>query len=651
MAEVLTYISPKVLAKLLKPLIAVYKKVHDERTKAFIRIDDIFGNSRDLAKYYIEPDCQQINPADELEDDAISTVRTNVFSTINQFLNRDIVARDGGASQMFILADAGMGKTSLLMILKLSHLLTFWPSHHHCELLKLGPDTLAQIDKIDDKSNTVLLLDSLDEDPQCKDGGTSERLVELLDKTKVFRRVIITCRTQFFPETNDSVFKTMGRISFKNFACPLVYLALFNDSQVKAYLKNRYPQGIKNYLWREDNPKVAEAEKALNDIGSLQFRPFLLAHIEDITESALNGANEYELYDALTQTWLDREVGKLREKHKKEVNKGDLILVCVWLAETMHRNGKRTVTLEEIKRLCLHDCRFEILSAKPEKIVEDISEIDIGTNSLLNRNSVGEYRFSHLSIGEFLLVYGVSNNIISGLKEPFLVSDKIRRFVGFARVTVPFHFVNHNGEYVCDGLQLINKRGLQGRDLKGGGFSFAQLHGVDLIGADLSGAYLVNADLSGADLSGAHLSRADLRGAHLSGAYLSGAYLVNAYLSGADLSGAILRRAHLRGAILRGVILRGANLDGAILRGANLDGADLREADLRGANFLEAYLGEADLSGADIRGADIRGADLRGADLKGADLRNADFSGADLSGAIYTEEQLHSALNWQHIKK
>merc|ERR1712098_323230 len=144
-------------------------------------------------------------------------------------------------SQMFVLADAGMGKTSLLMMLKLSHLMAFWPKGYECELLKLGPSTLDEINRIENKTQTVLLLDSLDEDSQCKTGGTAERLTKILEVSITFYRVIITCRTQFFPQTAESAFNTMGKISFNNYDCPLIYLSLFTNEQVDAYLEKRYP--------------------------------------------------------------------------------------------------------------------------------------------------------------------------------------------------------------------------------------------------------------------------------------------------------------------------------------------------------------------------------------------------------------------------
>ena len=48
-----------------------------------------------------------------------------------------------------------MGKTSLLTMLKLTHLLSFWPQDLDFVLLKLGDDTLDQISRIKNKRKTV----------------------------------------------------------------------------------------------------------------------------------------------------------------------------------------------------------------------------------------------------------------------------------------------------------------------------------------------------------------------------------------------------------------------------------------------------------------------------------------------------------------
>ncbi|NQZ08802.1 MAG: pentapeptide repeat-containing protein [Algicola sp.] len=682
MAEPVTFISSKSLGKLLKALTKAWNKITGDRKKELIRINDNFGNCEDLARYYIEPNCQQVNPADECEDEAISMLRTNVFSTVNEFLNRDIVARDTGASQMFILADAGMGKTSLLMILKLTHLMSFWPVGYKCELLKLGSDTLEQIEKINDKSNTLLLLDSLDEDPQCKKGGSRERLTKLLEQTKIFRRVIITCRTQFFPDTQNSAFGTLGKITFQNFGCPLFYLSLFNDKQVTTYLKKRFPKGIKNYLSFEDNPKVEEGEKALAEIGSLQFRPFLLAHIEDIIESALQGANEYQLYESLIDTWLNREVIKLREKHGKEVKKEDLLTACIWLAETMHRNSKSSVPLDVIKKLCIQESCIELLSGQPERVVDGIDFIDIGTNSLLNRDSDGRFRFSHLSIMEFLIAYGIAGNVISGIDVPIIITDKIRRLLNYVVIKEPFHFVNAKGGYYLVGIRLSSLSQLDGRSMENAEFQFseffceflvekhkrekydicvvhindAELRKIDLSHKSLGGSSFANSNLAGANLTAVDLRSADLNGVDLSGANLVGTNFFQSELKGAILTKAVVsKETNFFKADMRGVKLNDTNLVGielqeidmtmATLSNANLQRVNMSKSDLTVANLESADLSEANLSnailnGANLKGANLKGANLEGANLAGANLKGANLEGTNLEGANFTDANL-----------
>ena len=56
--ETTSFISTKVAKKLLKVLIKVLKNSVDKRNNELIRINDIFGNCEELAKFYIQPDCQ-----------------------------------------------------------------------------------------------------------------------------------------------------------------------------------------------------------------------------------------------------------------------------------------------------------------------------------------------------------------------------------------------------------------------------------------------------------------------------------------------------------------------------------------------------------------------------------------------------------------
>ncbi|MCP4698134.1 MAG: effector protein PipB, partial [Gammaproteobacteria bacterium] len=225
----LTFISTDWLKPLLKKLLVL----HDQRNREIIEIADIFSDPVQLAKYYVQPKCQHHNPADSDEDDVRSEIDIPIFNILNKFMDKEVTVRDG-RHQMFILSDAGMGKTSLLMMLKLSHLTAFWPKGYGCVLLKLGGDTLDKIKEIENKKNTLLLLDALDEDPRAW-GRIKDRLLELLENTQAFRRVILSCRTQFFPEKDLDPFGSAGRVVVGGFRCPMLFLSLFDEERVEAY--------------------------------------------------------------------------------------------------------------------------------------------------------------------------------------------------------------------------------------------------------------------------------------------------------------------------------------------------------------------------------------------------------------------------------
>ncbi|WP_133512942.1 hypothetical protein [Candidatus Thiosymbion oneisti] len=274
MPEPATFITAANLVSLIRKLglIWLIEKlvgIRGARREKLARIGDMFSNPRELARFYVEPKCQHHNPADRHEDqEPIAQIREPAFQFINEFLHDDFPPLGDGRTQLFILSDAGMGKTSLLMMLRLMHLTAFWPQGHDCLLLKLGEDSLERIDECSNKSRTVLLLDALDEDPLAW-GTIESRLVALLDATKRFRRVIISCRTQFFPETGSDPFGRPGRVEVGEYICPMVFLSLFDEDQVDAYLRKRFPDRWYERLGFRPNPERLRAAEVVGCMHSL----------------------------------------------------------------------------------------------------------------------------------------------------------------------------------------------------------------------------------------------------------------------------------------------------------------------------------------------------------------------------------------------
>lgn len=379
----------------LSPLYKELLKRRAARAEELARIADVFDEPKVVARYYVEPSCQHHNPANRDEGKApMAQIRQPAFKFIDAFLKGDYPPLRDGRSHLFILADAGMGKSLLLVMIRLMHLMAFWPRNYNCLLLKLGPETAKIVCDHEHHAHSILLLDALDEDPDAW-GRMNQRLVEILDATKRFRRVIITCRTQFFPETGADVLGRPGYVTVGGYTCPLAFLSLFDDDQVHTYLSKRFPDGWMQRLLGKQNQKRLRAAQVVRSMESLRFRPLLLAHIEDIMDGDQQKWNVYTLYETLVDRWLDREERKLREmKIRGAPTKEMLWRICAVVASHMQVSGSRLLPREELDALV---ARFREVAA--------IKHFNVGGRSLMNRNAEGAYRFSHYSIQEFLVVH------------------------------------------------------------------------------------------------------------------------------------------------------------------------------------------------------------------------------------------------------
>lgn len=336
-------------------------------------------------RYYIRPACTNIDPASEVEFRAAATaVRQSLFEVVDQFLSDTAPTP---ARHLMVLADSGIGKTSFVLNYY-AYNERKWRKgkRHKLALVYLGSrDSDAVLGAIQDRDNRVLILDAFDEDVAAI-ADHRERLRELLEKATGFKRVVITCRSQFFHKDEEiprhsGILLVAPRPAGTAAALEIskIYIAPFGDDDVKRYLKRRFP------FWQRR--KRAAAMRLALSIPLLSARPMLLAHIPEVVAAGRNIQRVFELYEIMINAWLRRESywavpSVLREFSER------------FAVETFTRRelrGSERMPLEELAPLA---GRWNL----------PLEAFVVTGRSLLNRDAEGNYKFAHRSIMEYLFV-------------------------------------------------------------------------------------------------------------------------------------------------------------------------------------------------------------------------------------------------------
>lgn len=356
-------------------------------------------------RYYIRPDCSSVDPADEADLRSLVTSREDLFSVVDRFLEHESTHR-----HLLLLADSGMGKSSFVLNYYAAKRLRSRRKRQRFAVVPLGhPDAAGYIDRIEPKRETILLLDAFDEDPAAITDYRA-RLEALMKLCAPFRRVLLTCRTQFFPRAVEIPMRAgfvydpreagqSGEYEFRK-----LYLMPFTDSQVTAYLRRRFRWRI---LLRR------RARRLVNKVSDLSVRPMLLAHLPELVNAERIPATAYDLYHILVVQWLQRE--------RRWILPETLDVFSERLALNLHENrkarGAEWVPREEVP----------ILARSWGIQVPSADEWMLTGRSLLNRDSEGRYKFAHRSILEYFLARSVAKHRVNiRTLEP---TDQVRAFL------------------------------------------------------------------------------------------------------------------------------------------------------------------------------------------------------------------------------
>uniref|UniRef100_UPI0040567BC8 SUMF1/EgtB/PvdO family nonheme iron enzyme n=1 Tax=Candidatus Electronema sp. TaxID=2698783 RepID=UPI0040567BC8 len=444
--EPLSFVSSALAGQLLKRL----SRLAGDRAQELNLLRDEFGDSEELARCYVEPHLQERCPATRRRNGCPPAPRQAAFSLLNRFLDSGQPRCRDGSHQLFLLAEAGAGKTSLLLMVKLMQLAGFWPPGCRCELFRLGRDTLNQIAAVDGKSDTVLLLDGLNEDSAAQN-RVGARLLELLEAGWDFRRVIITCRTFFFPDVISTPTGHLIIRGMTGYNCPALHLAPLDDRQTQELLRKRLAMGSSGYLGLQSFGAARQRTQALqlaDQVEDLRCRPLLLQHVATLLEAGEGRRwNLYTMYEALLRHWLAHKLELLKERHGSSLlpNLAELFNACVRVARWMEEQGRHEIAEKDLWELLCEDantCWLDRFETDPL--------------SLLCKTSERAFRFRHSTFREFLLAYALVND---RQPLPFQVraTDQLLRFLELAGGLEP-----HLSRIDFSGFNLLRYAGSHG---------------------------------------------------------------------------------------------------------------------------------------------------------------------------------------------
>ncbi|MEP1095959.1 MAG: hypothetical protein ABJG78_12660 [Cyclobacteriaceae bacterium] len=360
---------------------------------------------KNYTKYYVPSNGQTVAPSKDMELTDSFIPKENL---IDLFLNRAFKPVESSNKYFMILGGSGMGKTALLLNLYLKYKKKYNRTYD-IRLFPLGfkgvDEKIAAIPEFDQK-NSILLLDAFDEDPLIEDDDYNTRIRKILELTYSFRIIIITCRTQFFPketeepdETGVVIFGTdKGTHKFQKF-----YVSPFDEKNIRKFLRKKFKYYFFNLFALK---KRAVAREIISKSKFLMVRPLLLSYIDDILKSVNFGLftsnagrnsmfqYSFQIYEVLINKWILRESNFKKSTDERKEYRENLYKASQLIAMEIYQHSLENQSLK---------LDAETVESIGIKSNIKLSELELKSRSLLNRDSAGLLKFSHKSILEYFL--------------------------------------------------------------------------------------------------------------------------------------------------------------------------------------------------------------------------------------------------------
>ena len=463
------------------------------------RLLDYYSNSEvhRATKYYIPTKWQDLPPSkeSELRESLANILRAPVIPHLFERVFTPVKSRQVDSKFYLILADSGMGKTTLMI-----NLFAKWSKRKRHKEMRLYPiasnktwQEIEKIKRLGKARDTILLLDAFDEDYAAVE-NYQKRLEQIIWLTEDFYKIIITSRTQFFPSKQEILEETRIKTNAGYHQIQHMYLSPFDDEDIEKYLDKKFGSSL--IFWNRKQKK--QALNIVKKAPNLMVRPMLLAYIDDLLDNEKNYQYSFQIYEEMVDKWIQREANRIAGKAERTNFSENLYRFSIEVATHLY---KHPINDEYV----IH---YEDLDAFAQEHHINLSRVEMQSKSLLNRNSRGFCKFSHKSILEYFLMMHYAQNLEFALSFDF---DKMS-------LAKTFHW---------EMVQYFLKKIAFDKT-----FIFVR---ADLQGIDLSQLDLRNANLQGTDLRGVDLHTLNLETAHLNYAVLTQKQVVDLEKRGLSL--------------------------------------------------------------------------------------------------------------------
>jgi hypothetical protein len=384
-------------------------------------------------------------------------------------------------------------------------------------------------EKMNNDGLLLLIFDGFDEMAQKVVFDTAfanfSRIAELARSKK--SKIILTCRTEFFRTHEKEKEILLDIDERKNF--DMVYITEFNDSQIKEFLKKRVHSieldREKKQGWQYYYEKIKETF----DLSDLAKRPVLLDMIVRYLPMLIETKKEINA-STLYLTAIGNELKRRLKIGKTIIRRVDRIKLMKLLATWMYNNNQFVIDYPSIPSLLNIKEHFELKT----RIDIEYYLHDFLTCSFLNRDTKGNYKFSHRSFVDFLVAWKFVDDIKTDHPEEFkkrIITFEVMNFLVDFDQESPI-----NRKRLYQWIRSTRRRKFSKTQYLGGNaISLLNELGENFSTSEISFSETVldSANFHDQDLSNLNFRRASLRNVNLTNTNIKNADLTLANIEGA----------------------------------------------------------------------------------------------------------------------